>query len=114
MAKLTLDVPDEMATALEVLGRKQEQTAEEYGAAFLERHLGQWSRQLAHFHGLIREGEESGDPIPMDDAYFELLKARALERFEARQNVVAEVKQRAAEKQRLADKQAITPTAKAS
>lgn len=57
MAKLTLDVPDEMATALEVLGREAGRTSSEQVAAILDDHLGEYARELARFHRMIADAD---------------------------------------------------------
>ena len=84
MREITLELPDALANTLDGQAASARTTPEAYLLSLLPRLLDEQAAKIARFHALIREGQESGPAIEVDDDYFDRLKERVRERYYAK------------------------------
>ena len=81
MREITLELPDALANTLDGQAASARTTPEAYLLSLLPRLLDEQAAKIAHFHALIREGQESGPAIEVDDDYFDSIKRRLIEKY---------------------------------
>ncbi len=75
MAKLEIDVSDEMIQVLARMGEKSGKTPTEALAALLDREIGVYVEDQKRFNDLIAEGDDSGPAIEWTDEVQEMRAA---------------------------------------
>ncbi|MEM1012901.1 MAG: hypothetical protein AAGI46_11860 [Planctomycetota bacterium] len=70
MAKLEIEVSDEMIQVLARMGEKSGKSPAEALMALLDREIGVYVEDQKRFNDLIAEGDDSGPAIPVTDEYW--------------------------------------------
>ncbi|MEM7807758.1 MAG: hypothetical protein AAF561_06575 [Planctomycetota bacterium] len=84
MAKLEIEVSDEMLQVLARMGEKSGKSPAEALIALLDREVGVYVEDQKRFNDLIAEGDDNGPAIVADDAFWERKHRQLQERLELR------------------------------
>lgn len=82
MAKLEIDVPDEMIQVLSRMGEKSGKSPTEALLALLDREIGVYVEDQKRFNDLIAEGDDSGPAVPYTEEVRERQRRQMRERIE--------------------------------
>ena len=77
---VSIEMPWVMRGVLAQMGQKSGKPAERVAYELIERQVGMWVEQARHLNEQIAAGDDSGESVPMDDAYFAEIKQRLRER----------------------------------
>jgi hypothetical protein len=99
---VSIEMPLVMRGVLTQLGQKNGKPAEQVAYELIERQIGMWVEQARHLNEKIAQGDDSGDSIPADEAFWEGISRELIERRTRRKTL------RAAEAADHADEKEVT------